>query len=55
MTLVSSIGHNTDAVFPDLSGIPDFHKSKPIISIKDWTDLASYCGFNGEDVVSALS
>ena len=51
---------HTDAIFPDFSGIPDFHKSKlskktPIISIKNWKDLASYFCFNNEDAVSALS
>ena len=47
-----------DAIFPDFSEIPDFPKSKsskPKISINNWKDLASYCCFNNEDVVSALS
>ena len=42
-----------DAIFPDFSRIPDFHK--PIILIRNWKDLASYCRFNNEDVVSAPS
>ena len=48
------------AIFPDFPGIPDFHKSKssikkPMISIKSWKDLARYCCFNSEVIVSALS
>ena len=44
---------NRDVMLPDFSGIPDFHKS--IISITNWKDLASYCCFNNDDAVSALS
>ena len=49
-----------DAIFPDFSGIPDFHKLKlsmktAMILIQSWKDLASYCCFNDEDVVSAPS
>ena len=36
-----------DAIFPDFSGIPDFHKSKlsikkTLITITNWKDLSSY-------------
>ena len=48
-----------DAIFPDFLGFPDFNKSK--LSIKTYNfnnnlkDVASYCGFNGEDVASDIS
>ena len=47
-------------IFPDFSGFPDFHTcklslKKSILSIKNWKDLASYCGFNYEDVASAIN
>ena len=48
-----SDGSVRDAIFPDFSGIPDFHKSKS--SMKKWKDLASYCCFINEDVLSALT
>ena len=53
------LSRNRDAIFPDFSGFPDFHKSilsmkNVLISIKNWKDLASYVGFNDEDVASAI-
>ena len=42
-----------DAIFPDLSGFPDFHISNNFN--QKLKDLASYCGFNGENVASAIS
>ena len=47
--LVGDGSTNRDAICPDFSGIPDFHKfkivnEKPIITIKNWIDLLlGYC------------
>ena len=54
------IWRNRDAIFPDFSGIPDFSKSKSSIKKtynfnQKLDELASYCCFYNEDVVSALS
>ena len=47
-----------DAIFPDFSGIPGFHKSKMSMKKLNFNpklERCSFCCFNGEDVVSALS
>ena len=45
-----------DAIFQDFLIFTHLNcQKKSIISIKNWKDLASYCGFDDEDVVSALN
>ena len=44
---------NRDAIFPDFSGIPDFLKTDDLN--QNWKVSTSYCCFNIEEVVPALS